>query len=99
METELQQIAAWARNGTLGQFCTKVSARIGENGYQAELEGDTLTFCRIGKQGGLLGIGGRRTSECVMQITCTDDQMLIPDEFLDELQDATIVPVNARSRH
>lgn len=96
MQTELEQITSWIRNGTLEQFYTKVSAKIGEEGYRAELEGDTLTFYRSGKRGGFLGMGSRRTGERVLQITCTDDQVTIPEEFVDQKFVARLVGLLGR---
>ena len=84
MEEELQSIRNWISHGTLRQFYADVSVRIAEAGYEAEVEGNTLTCYRVRKEGGFLGIGARKIRETVLQIIRKDDTIEIPETSIDE---------------
>ena len=53
------------------------------HGYVAQLEGDTLTWCRVRKQGGFLGMGKREVGEPVLLITRRGDRFEVPAESAD----------------
>ncbi|MFP3896512.1 MAG: hypothetical protein ACLFV5_06725 [Anaerolineales bacterium] len=67
MEEELCQIRNWANHGTLGQFYNEVIARAGDEGYEAEMNGNVVTCYEVHYEGGFLGIGGRTEKEIVLK--------------------------------
>jgi hypothetical protein len=84
MEAELQKIKRWSSHGTLRQFYAEVSAKALTKGYRTELDGNTITFYRTRKEGGLLGIGARTIKEPVLRIIRHDDTVEIPEDIVDE---------------
>lgn len=84
MEEELRRIRNWASHGTIRQFYTEVSARVAELGYEAEVEGNTLTCYKVHKEGGFLGIGARKIKEVAIKVTREGDEVLVPEESADE---------------
>ena len=84
MEEELHKIRGWASHGTLKQFYSEVSAKIGEEGYKAKLEGDTLTIYKTHREGGFLGIGARKIQDAVLVLVGEGANLEIPEESADE---------------
>ena len=84
MEEELRRIKNWASHGTLRQFYTEVSAKVSGQGYEVELEGDTLTCYRIRKVGGFLGIGAKRVREPVLKVIRKEEEIIVPEDSADE---------------
>ena len=84
MEDELGRIRAWASHGTIRQFYSEVISKVSGEGYQVEVEGNTLTCFKTRKQGGFLGIGRRTIKESVLQVVREGDVVTIPEESADE---------------
>lgn len=84
MEDTLHKIQVWASHGTLRQFLYEVSAKIAAHGYQAALEGDTLTCFKVRKEGGFLGIGARKVREPVFKLTRKGEEIEIDPNAIDE---------------
>lgn len=84
MEEELQKIKNWSTRGTIRQFYAEVSAKAEAAGARTELDGNTVTFYRVRKEGGFLGIGGRTVKEPVLKIIRQDDTVDIPEDSVDQ---------------
>ena len=84
MEEDLRAIKSRAVQGTLQQFYTEVSARAAAAGYEIEIAGNTVTFFRIRKEGGFLGIGTRTVREPVLKITRKQKEIIVAEEPRDE---------------
>ncbi len=84
MEDDLCSIQSWASHGTLRQFYAEVSAKMGKEGYQVELEGDSLICYRVRKEGGFLGIGKRQVKELVLEIIRKGEEIVIAEECADK---------------
>jgi len=67
-DDELRRIMNWASHGTLRQFQAEVGGKVAALGYEAELQGDTLTWYKVRREGGVLGIGKRKVREAVLAI-------------------------------
>ena len=83
MDEQLQILRRWASHGTMRQFYTELEARLTDENYKLELEGDTLTVYRSRREGGLFGLGGRRVREPVLAVIRRDDSVEIPEEHAD----------------
>ncbi len=79
-ETTLQKLRRWASHGTLRQFYAELDARLADEGYEIELEGDVLTVYSTEKEGGFLGIGGRKTKNICLRVIRNNDTVDIPEE-------------------
>jgi hypothetical protein len=85
MEEELREIRNWANHGTLGQFYNEVISRAGDEGYDAEMEGNAVTCYRVNHEGGFLGIGGRTEKEVVLKAIDNEDGTIsVPKESADK---------------
>ena len=84
MEDTLHKIQVWASHGTLRQFHSEVAAKIAPHGYEAALKGTALTCYRVGKAGGFLGIGARKTRRPVLKLTRGSDGVTIDEDSVDE---------------
>jgi len=85
MEEELHEIRNWANHGTLGQFYNEVIARAGDEGYEAQMEGNVVMCYRVHHEGGFLGIGGKTEEEVVLEAIQNDDGTIsIPQDSADE---------------
>lgn len=92
MQDELHKIHIWASHGTMKQFSAEVIAKLSKIGYNADLNGDTLTCYKIEHQGGILGIGVRKTKRTVLKIIRKGSDVEIPEneadpEFVAELSE------------
>jgi len=84
MEDDLRRIQSWASHGTIRQFYAEVSAKMAKEGYEVELEGDSLTCYRVRKEGGFLGIGKRQVKELMLKIIRKGEEIIIPEESADK---------------
>lgn len=85
MEDELREIEHWANHGTLGQFYNEIIAHAGDEGYEAEMNGNVVTCYRVHREGGFLGIGGRKEKEIVLKAIDNEDGTIsVPKESADE---------------
>ncbi len=84
MEDDLRTIQSWASHGTIRQFYAEVSAKMAQEGYEVELEGDSLTCYRVRKEGGFLGIGKRQVKELMLKIIRKGEEIIIPEESADK---------------
>jgi len=75
MEQELLKLRRWMSHGTPRQFYTEIAHKIASRGYRAEIEDDTVTCYRVKKQGGFLGIGGRKMTTPVLVVTRRDEEI------------------------
>jgi len=78
---ELRTVQRWASRGTLHQFASEIEATLSEQEetYQSEIEGNTLTVCRVHKEGGFLGIGAKTIRDPVLQLTLNEDDVVVID--------------------
>ena len=83
MQDELFKIHVWASHGTMKQFSAEVIAKLSKIGYNADLNGDTLTCYKIESQGGFLGIGARKTKKTVLKIIRKGSDVDIPESEAD----------------
>ena len=75
MEQELLKLRRWMSHGTPRQFYTEIAYKIASEGYKAEIEGETVTCYRVKKQGGFLGIGGKKVTSPVLVVTRRDEEV------------------------
>lgn len=80
MEDELRKVRNWASHGTLKQFYAEIAAKVSQQGYVVELEGNTITCYKIRKEGGFLGIGRRVIKEPVLKAIQEGNEVRIPEE-------------------
>lgn len=83
MEQELLKLRRWMSHGTARQFYTEIAYKIANEGYKAEIKDDTVTVYRVKKQGGFLGIGGRKITTPVLVVTQRDDEVEIDETHAD----------------
>jgi len=84
MEDALHTVRSWASHGTLRQFHTEISAKVGPEGYEVEIEGDTLICYKVRKEGGFLGIGARKIKETVLKVIGEGADLQMPEDSADE---------------
>ena len=84
MEDALHKIRNWASHGTLRQFRTEIAGKVAPDGYEVEMEGDTLVCYRVSKAGGFLGIGARKVKETVLEVVGEGEGMQMIEESADE---------------
>ena len=86
IQDSIDTIANWAVRGTIRQFYNEMQARlIDDPDYHAELQGNTVVFVHETKQGGFLGIGGRKVSETALEVHKDEEgEVTIPSEPMDE---------------
>ena len=90
MDDKLTTIRNWANHGTISQFKNEVMAKVGDQGYEAEATGKAVTFFRVTKQGGFLGIGAKKVRTAVLTVTRDGADVRVPAasadaEFVDLL--------------
>ena len=83
MQDDLFKIHVWASHGTMKQFSAEVIAKLSKIGYNADLDGDTLTCYKIEHQGGILGIGARKVKKTVLKIIRKGSDVEIPESEAD----------------
>ena len=83
MEQDLLKLRRWMSHGTARQFYTEIAYKITDHGYEAEIQGDTVTCYRVKKQGGLLGIGARKVKTPVLVVTQYEHEVAIDEEHAD----------------
>jgi hypothetical protein len=83
MDDNLLKLRRWASQGTLRQFYTEINARLADDKYEIELEGDVLTVYSVETQGGFLGIGGRKVREICLRVIANGEAVDIPEETAD----------------
>lgn len=83
MEEALHELRRWASHGTLRQSYLELEARLAGEGYQLELEGDTLTVYAIKRKRGFLGIGKKETKIPCLLLVRKGDPIDIPAESAD----------------
>jgi hypothetical protein len=83
MQDELYKIHIWASHGTMKQFSAEVIAKCSKIGYEAELEGNTLTCYKVEHKGGVMGIGARKIKKTVLKIIRTGNAVEIPESEAD----------------
>ncbi|MHB1357278.1 MAG: hypothetical protein ACYCZF_15020 [Anaerolineae bacterium] len=83
MQDELYKIHIWASHGSMKQFSAEVIAKAIKIGYDADLDGDTLTCYKIEHQGGILGIGRRKIKRTVLKIIRKGNDVEIPESEAD----------------
>lgn len=79
----LEAIETWTRRGNLRQVKTEVEAHLGE-GETVTMDGNTLTFTRIRKEGGFLGIRAKTIKDTLLVITVKDGTVQILPEPQDQ---------------
>jgi len=70
-------------HGSPRQFYSEIAYKIEPRGYEAEIDGETVTCYRVKKQGGLLGIGARRVRTPVLVLTKKGASIEIDEEHAD----------------
>jgi len=81
----LHKISSWANRGNLRQFYTEMSAKFTKDAnHEVVLEGDTLTFFALRKEGGFLGFGGHRSREPVLRLVQVSGRAVVGNEYVDE---------------
>jgi hypothetical protein len=80
MEEDLRKIMLWAGHGTPRQFYYELVARLSDEGYEVELEGETLTVFKSHREGGFLGIGGRKIKEIFLELDYEGGEVSIDPE-------------------
>lgn len=83
MEEDLQRLKNWASHGSLRQFYTETAATTRSHGYDLAVEGDSIVFYRLRKEGGFLGLFRKTVRQPVLRIVRHDDQVDIPEESID----------------
>ena len=84
-EEALRKISSHANRGTFRQFHTVIAARLADRReYRIELEGSTITFLGVRKEGGFLGIGARTVTEPLLKLTKQGNRVIVAQESLDE---------------
>ena len=83
MDERLLAIRNWANHGTINQFKNEVMAKIGSKSYQAETSGNSVTFYRMSKSGGFLGIGARKVREEVLTVIKDGVDVRVPEDQAD----------------
>ncbi|MBN1400989.1 MAG: hypothetical protein JXA74_09130 [Anaerolineae bacterium] len=83
MKEALQEIMGWANRGTLHQFALEAAARLDDDTYQVEREGDKLTIHRLEKRGGVLGIGAETVRVPVLEFYTQGEVVEIREETAD----------------
>ena len=83
MDAKLLAIRNWANHGTIHQFKNEVMAKIGSKQYAAETDGDQVTFYRLSKRGGFLGIGSRQKREEVLTVIREGVDIHVPEDRAD----------------
>jgi hypothetical protein len=85
MEEELRKVMIWASHGTPRQFYYEVTARLEGQGYEVDLEGeDVVRVHKSHREGGFLGIGGRKVKETFLEVRFGGEDVVIPPESADE---------------
>ena len=83
MQDQLFKIHVWASHGSMKQFSAEVIAKLSMIGYDAELDGDTLTCYKLEHNGGFLGIGVKKTKRTVLKIIRKGSDVEIPESEAD----------------
>jgi hypothetical protein len=85
MEEELRKVMIWATHGTPRQFYHEVTARLQGQGYEIDMEGEEVVrVFKSRKEGGFLGIGGRKVKETFLEVRFQGDEVIIPPESANE---------------
>ncbi|MBC7315029.1 MAG: hypothetical protein H5T70_01225 [Chloroflexi bacterium] len=79
MDEQVTRLKNWVSHGTMRQFYTEMQAKLANTEYTVELSGDTVTFYRVRKEGGFLGLFARRVREKLLQVSRQDDQIVIAE--------------------
>jgi hypothetical protein len=92
VQDELYKIKIWASHGTMKQFSAEVIAKANKLGYEADLDGNTLTCYKVEHQGGVLGLGRKKIKKTALKIIRTGNDVEIPEgdadpEFVAKLSD------------
>jgi len=93
MEDKLHLIRNWANRGTLNQLFSELSAKLAKSEYRAELKGNQVSFYRVRKSGGFLGIGVKREKDLVLEVIREGMELRIPTESADPAFVDYIMPV------
>ena len=80
MDETLRKVMLWASHGTPRQFYYELVARLSGEGYEVDLEDDVLTVFKSHREGGFLGIGGRKVKEVSLEISYHGDEATITKE-------------------
>ena len=83
MDEAILKIKNWASHGTLRQFYTEMAGKLRPLGYEVLLEGEALVFQKVSKEGGFLGLFGRRVATEVLRVIRHDDHVDIPEAGVD----------------
>ncbi|NLX37180.1 MAG: hypothetical protein GXY68_10880 [Chloroflexi bacterium] len=75
MEQDLLKLRRWMSHGSARQFYTEIAYKIVDQGYEAEIIGNTVTCYLVKKQGGFLGIGARKVKTPVLVVTQRDHEV------------------------
>lgn len=98
VDEALEYITSWANRGNMKQFYTEVSARLStDNEHDVELDGDTLTFYNVRKEGGILGIGGQTVRDPALRLVQEGEMITVSDEPMDP--DCAMAVAQALSGH
>lgn len=98
VDEALEYITSWANRGNMKQFYTEVSARLSsDKEHDVELDGDTLTFYNVRKEGGILGIGGQTVREPALRLAQEGEMITVSDDPMDP--DCAMAVAQALSRH
>jgi hypothetical protein len=98
MDDSMQRVRRWASHGNLRQFYAELGARLAKEGYEIEIEGDTLTVYGVEKQGGFLGLGGRKIRQPKLKVVQHNDSVEVPEEDADP-EFVALLAERLRSHH
>lgn len=83
MEEKLHRIRNWANRGTLNQLFSELSAKLAKSEYRAEMKGNQVSFYRVKRSGGFLGIGVKETKDLVLEVMRDGAEIHIPTQTAD----------------
>lgn len=83
MDDAILKIKNWASHGTLRQFYMEIAAKVRPLGYEVVLEGEAIVFRKVSREGGFLGLFGRRVEKEMLRVIRHDDQVEIPEASAD----------------
>jgi hypothetical protein len=83
-EEALLRINSYANRGTFRQFYTEMSAKMNQQkDIDVVLEGNTMTFCRLSKEGGIFGIGAKTIRQPVLELSREGTDVHVNEETMD----------------
>lgn len=93
MEAPEDWLRRWLRRASMREIYTELDARLPQDAYRLELEGDTLTVFGLEHKKRFLGLGTRTVQRPLLRVTCQNHTHDLTPESADPAFVARLVEV------